>query len=123
MSQRKILLVDDSETFLLMEQRMLKPQAYQIITAKNGKEGIAKALEAKPDLILMDVVMPEMDGFTAVKRLREHQTLQATPIIMVTTQSEADSMEMGYQNGCNDYIVKPIDQLELVAKVQNLLGE
>jgi DNA-binding response OmpR family regulator len=123
MSPRKILLVDDSETFLLMEQRMLKPQAYQIITAKNGKEGIAKALEAKPDLILMDVVMPEMDGFTAVKRLREHQTLQATPIIMVTTQSEADSMEMGYQNGCNDYIVKPIDQLELVAKVQNLLGE
>lgn len=123
MSPRKILLVDDSETILLMEQRILKQQSYQIITARDGKEGIEKALETKPDLILMDVVMPEMDGFTTVKRLREYVAMQSTPIIMVTTQSEADSMELGYQNGCNDYVIKPIDELELVTKVQNLLGE
>jgi CheY-like chemotaxis protein len=71
----------------------------------------------------MDVVMPEMDGFEAVKRLRLEAATQATPIVLVTTQAEAESMEAGYLSGCNDYIIKPIDQHELLSKVKNLLGE
>jgi CheY-like chemotaxis protein len=122
MRSPKILLVDDSETILMLEKSILRDR-YQLITAKNGKEGVAKAIAAKPDLILMDVMMPEMNGIEAVKRLRQHEALQTIPIVMVTTESEAQSMEAAYESGCSDYITKPIDQRELVTKVANLLGE
>jgi len=123
MAPRKILLVDDSETVLLMERMILKKEPYQLITAKNGMEGVEKALEIKPDLILMDVVMPEMNGFEAVKWLRQRDTTRSVPIVMVTTQAEAESMEAGYESGCSDYIIKPIDSTELLTKVRNILGD
>jgi DNA-binding response OmpR family regulator len=123
MAPRKILLVDDSDTVLLIEQMILKKEPYQLITAKNGMEGVAKALETRPDLILMDVVMPEMNGFEAVRWLRQHDATRSVPIVMVTTQAEAESMEAGYQSGCSDYITKPIDSTELLAKVRNILGD
>lgn len=123
MPAKKILLVDDSETILQMEQMLLQNEPYELVVAKDGVEGVAKALEFHPDLILMDVVMPRMDGFEAVRQLRDNRKTCAVPIVMVTTQSEADSMEVGYVNGCSDYIVKPIDGLELITKVKNLLGD
>jgi DNA-binding response OmpR family regulator len=123
MASRKILLVDDSETILQMEQMILAPDSYELIMARDGEEGVAKALATKPDLILMDVVMPKMNGFEAVKQLRENEQTRAVPIVMVTSKAEAESMETGYLNGCSDYIVKPIDRLELVTKIRNLLGE
>ena len=123
MPSRKILLVDDSETILMMEQMILAKRSYELIVARNGKEGVAKALATQPDLILMDVIMPKMNGFEAVKQLRENAQTRSVPIVMVTTKAEAESMEAGYQNGCSDYIIKPIDQLELVTKVKSLLGE
>jgi len=122
MTQRKILLVDDSETVLMMEQMILKKDHYQLITAKNGKEGVKKALESKPDLILMDVIMPEMNGFEAVRCLRQQTETQAVPIVMVTTKAEAESMETGYESGCSDYVTKPIDSTELLTKVRSILG-
>jgi len=123
MPSRRILLVDDSETILMMEQMILKKDHYEIVTAKNGKDGVAKALATKPDLILMDVMMPEMNGFEAVKQLRQQAATRSIPIVMVTTEAEAESMEAGYESGCNDYVIKPIDQLELVTKVRSLLGD
>ena len=122
MAPRKILLVDDSETVLLMERMILKQEPYQLITAKNGMEGVEKALEIKPDLILMDVVMPKMDGFEAVRWLRQRDATRSVPIVMVTTQAEAESMEAGYESGCSDYITKPIDSTELLTKVRSILG-
>ena len=123
MASRKILLVDDSETVLQMEQMILAKSSYELILARDGEEGVAKALTTQPDLILMDVVMPKMNGFEAVKQLRENAQTRSVPIVMVTSKAEAESMETGYQTGCSDYIIKPIDQLELVTKVKNLLGE
>jgi DNA-binding response OmpR family regulator len=123
MASRKILLVDDSETVLQMEQMILAKSSYELILARDGEEGVAKALTTQPDLILMDVVMPKMNGFEAVKQLRENAQTRSVPIVMVTSKAEAESMEAGYQNGCSDYIIKPIDQLELMMKVKNLLGE
>ena len=123
MARKKILLVDDSETVLMMERLILQNECYEVETAKDGKEGIAKAVETKPDLILMDVVMPHMNGFEAVKRLRQRDETKSVPIVMVTTQAEMDSMEAGYVSGCSDYVVKPIDHLELLTKVKNLIGE
>jgi len=123
MAQRKILLVDDSETILMMEQMILQGESYQVVIARDGKEGIKKAVEMKPDLILMDVVMPEMNGFEAVKWLRQREETKSVPIVMVTTEAEMESMEAGYVSGCSDYVVKPIDGLELLTKVKNLLSE
>jgi len=123
MGFRKILLVDDSETILQMEQMILAKNSYELILARDGEEGVAKALATRPDLILMDIVMPKMDGFEAVKKLRDNAQMRGVPIVMVTSKGEAESMEAGYENGCSDYILKPIDQRELLAKVKNLLGE
>ena len=123
MASRQILLVDDSETVLQMEQMILAKSSYELILARDGEEGVAKALTTQPDLILMDVVMPKMNGFEAVKQLRENAQTRSVPIVMVTSKADAESMETGYQTGCSDYIIKPIDHLELVTKVKNLLGE
>lgn len=123
MAPKKILLVDDSEMILQMEQMILQQDRYEVVMARDGHEGVKKALKLKPDLILMDVIMPNLDGFEAVKRLREHPDTRRVPIIMVTSKAEAESMETGYECGCSDYILKPIDSTELVAKVQNLLGD
>ncbi len=83
---------------------LLQDEPYEFVVTRNGAEGVAKALESRPDLVLMDVVMPKMDGFEAVKQLRNNLQTSRVPIIMVTTKSAAESMEAGYVNGCSDYI-------------------
>jgi CheY-like chemotaxis protein len=90
--------------------------------AKDGKEAVAKALALRPDLILMDVIMPTMNGFDAIRELRRRPETQSIPILIVTTKGEEESMETGYLSGCNDYITKPIDSLELLTKIRSFLG-
>ena len=123
MTARKILLIDDSETILQMEQMILAKEPYELLVARDGAEGLARALECNPDLILMDVVMPRMGGFEALRQLRGNQRTRTVPVVMVTTKAEAESIETGYASGCNDYIVKPIDSIELIAKVRDILGD
>jgi DNA-binding response OmpR family regulator len=123
MDRKKILLVDDSSTVLLMERMILSKSEYDVVTAKDGQEGLDKALAEKPDLILMDVVMPRMDGFEACRRLREREDTKGIPVIMVTTRGELASLETGYASGCSDYVTKPINGLELLAKVRSCLGQ
>ena len=119
---KKILIVDDSNTVLMLHRMMLSDPKFQLIIARNGKEGVEKAISEQPDLIIMDVVMPEMDGFTAIKLIREQASLKSTPIIMVTTRAEPENLEQGYAAGCNEYMTKPFDAVELLAKVQKWLG-
>lgn len=120
--RKKILIVDDSNTILMMERMILSKGPYELITAANGEEAVAKAKSEKPDLILMDVIMPQMNGFEACRRLRECEETKNTPIIMVTTRGEVQNMETGYESGCNDYVTKPINSTELMAKLRNLLA-
>jgi CheY-like chemotaxis protein len=122
MVRKKILLVDDAETILLME-RMILGKEYDLVTAKDGCEALDKAVTQRPDLILLDVIMPKMDGFEACKQIRASEAIKQTPIIMVTTRGETENIETAYQNGCNDYLTKPIDSNELLAKVKKLIGE
>jgi DNA-binding response OmpR family regulator len=122
MTPKKILLIDDSETALQLEQMILQESSFEFVTARNGEEGVRTALETKPDLILMDAVMPRLNGFDAIRRLRRNELTKAVPIVIVTNKSELASMEAGFESGCSDYVLKPIDGLELVAKVKNLLG-
>ncbi len=123
MSRKKILLVDDSSTILMMERMILAKYGYELTTAANGEEALAKAASEKPDLILMDVVMPKMNGLDAVRRLHQNQQTSAIPVIMVTTKGEATNVETAFENGCSDYVTKPINSLDLVSKVRSYLGE
>ena len=123
MDRKKILLVDDSNTILMMEKMILAKGPYTMVTASNGEEAVAKAESENPDLILMDVVMPKMDGFEAVRRIRQMATVASVPIIMVTTRGEEHNIEIGYQAGCTDYVTKPIDGVELIAKLRNYLAQ
>ena len=120
--KKKILLVDDSTTTLMMEKMVLSRGEYDLVTAKDGEEAVATAAREQPDLILLDIVMPRMDGFEACRRLRESEKTQDIPIIMVTTRGEAENIEHGYELGCNDYVTKPINTLELTTKIESLLG-
>ncbi len=123
MLPKKILLVDDAETILMMERMILGKAGYDLLTAKDGQEAVSKAVAERPDLILMDIVMPKMNGFEACKQLRSQQATKAIPIILVTTRGEATNVESGFESGCDDYITKPINGLEVLTKVKSALGE
>ena len=121
---KKVLVVDDSKTALMMEREILeKGTPYQCVTASDGQEAVEKANQERPDLILMDVVMPRMNGFEACKAMRKQQSTRDIPIVLVTTRGEEDYMEAGFQSGCNDCITKPVNGAELVALLQSYLGE
>ena len=121
---KKVLLVDDSTTTLMMEEMILKQRTtYNTVTAKDGLDAISRAVVESPDLILMDVVMPRMNGFEACKRMRLEESLKQVPIILVTTRGEEDYVETGFQSGCNDYITKPVNSRELVTLLRSYLGE
>ncbi len=121
---KKVLIVDDSSTALMMSQMILtKRTSYQIVTAANGEEAIAKAVQELPNLILMDVVMPKMNGFEACRELRKNESTAGIPVVMVTTRGEQDCVEIGFESGCNDYITKPVNAKELVTLVKSYLGE
>ena len=123
MQRKKILCVDDSATILMMERMILSKGPYDLVTAADGEEAVSKALAERPDLILMDIVMPRMNGFDACRRIREQEATRATPVIMVTTRGEVQNMENGFESGCNDYVTKPINTTELLTKLRNFLGE
>jgi len=121
MPRKKILLVDDSSTVLMMEKMLLAGCGYDIVVARDGEEGVAKAASELPDLILLDLIMPKVDGVEACRRIRAEPTTSAIPIIMVTTRSEAALVESSYKTGCNDFVHKPINNSELLAKVRSFL--
>jgi CheY-like chemotaxis protein len=123
MAKKRILLVDDSNTVLLMERMMLQGAGYEVLTARNGKEAVEKATKEHPDLVLMDMIMPEMNGLDACKALRGQASTRELPVIMVTTRSEPFNVQAGYESGCTEYVTKPFDGVELMAKLRNYLGE
>jgi len=120
---KKILIVDDSKTSQFLERTVLKKASYDVITAADGEEGVLKARAERPDLVLMDVVMPKMSGFQALRVLRAGLETRDIPVIMVTTRGEGANVEEGFETGCTDYVTKPVDGVELIAKVRSCLGE
>ena len=107
----------------MMEKLILANGPWDLITAKDGEEAVVRAETQHPDLILMDVVMPKMGGFDACKAIRRREETKTIPIIMVTTRGEAANVEAGWANGCTDYVTKPINSVELLAKVRSVLQE
>ena len=122
MDRKKILLVDDSRTARLMEQTILATGQYDIVVATDGQDGIEKATSQRPDLILMDVVMPRLSGFEACRILRSCEETRAIPVIAVTICGELEVILTGYHSGCTDFVLKPINGVELLTKVENYVG-
>ncbi|OFZ18306.1 MAG: hypothetical protein A2X94_13155 [Bdellovibrionales bacterium GWB1_55_8] len=113
---KKILLVDDDTENLALIAQMLQPH-YQAIQASSGREGIQLAVREQPDAILLDVNMPEMDGFEVCKKLREQPATRSIPILMLTTVTGLDSRVKGLDIGADDYIGKPFQSRELLARI------
>jgi pilus assembly protein CpaE len=118
----KILIIDDDVDTLRLVGLMLQRQGYQISAATNGEQGLAKAFEEVPDIILLDVMMPNMDGFEVTRRLRKNPTTKSIPILMFTAKSQLDDKVIGFEAGADDYLTKPTHPAELQAHVKALLG-
>lgn len=120
-SDYKILLADDEEDILEFLSYNLTKEGFQVITALNGSEAIEKAKEHEPHLILMDVMMPGMDGITAVENIRKISALDDTLIVFLTARGEDYSQIAGFEAGADDYVTKPVKPKVLVKRVQALL--
>ena len=114
----KILVVDDEELLVKGIRFNLQNEGYEIITGSNGLEAVEKAKQSDPDLIILDVMMPEMDGMSACARIREFSDV---PIILLTAKTDDMDKLMGFENGADDYVTKPFNIMELKARVRALL--
>jgi DNA-binding response OmpR family regulator len=114
----KLLLIDDSQDMQKLVGMYLERDGYEVIRASNGKEGLHQLTKHQPDLILLDVMMPEIDGWETCRRIRE---VSSVPIIMLTAKSQEKDIVRGLEMGADDYVTKPFDPSELKARVRSLL--
>jgi diguanylate cyclase (GGDEF)-like protein len=121
MFKKKLLVIDDTDLMRKLISDVLQEAGYDVILAVTGQEGIEKVSLEKPDLVILDVVMPEMDGFEVCKILREDDSNNLLPIIILTAQNNEDDKLTGLELGADDYIVKPFNERELVSRVKNTL--
>ena len=113
---KKILTVDDSKTIRMIIQRAFRAHDCTFCEAANGEEGLVKAAAERPDLIILDITMPVMDGITMLTQLRQDPELKATPVIMLTAESGRDTVASIAQLGISDYLVKPFKEEQLIEK-------
>ena len=118
----KILLVDDDKDTLRLVGLMLRRQGYEVRAVDNGAQAITMAQEETPDLILLDIMMPEMDGYEVARRLRADPGTAEVPIIMFTAKSQVDDKVMGFEAGADDYLTKPTQPRELFAHMKAVLA-
>ena len=119
---KTILLVDDTETVLLFERLMLKNSGFELRTAKSGALALEEVAKAPPDLILLDIMMPDPDGIETCRRLKSNVETVHIPIIMVTTKGEPGMVAKAFEAGCNDFVTKPLSKAELMTKVRAFLS-
>ena len=118
---KKVLVVDDSPTERLSVSELLVRNGFQVVTAENGEEAVIKSKSELPDLILMDVVMPGINGYQATRTISRDEATRAIPIIMCTTKNQETDKIWGMRQGAFDYMVKPLDHEELLKRI-NALG-
>ncbi|WP_410499541.1 response regulator [Chitinibacter sp. S2-10] len=120
MAIKKILIVDDSPTERHFLGELLTKNGFQIMTLESGEEAVLKTKELMPDLILMDVVMPGMNGFQATRTISRDEATKNIPIIMCTSKNQETDMVWAKRQGAVEYVVKPVDSQELLNKIANL---
>ncbi len=117
MTIKRILVVDDSPTERAYLQGLLVKKGYEVVMADSGEDAVAKSKSDKPDLILMDVVMPGLNGFQATRQITKDDVTKNIPVIMCTTKSQETDKIWGMRQGAKDYVTKPIKEDELLAKI------
>ncbi|EPT34211.1 response regulator transcription factor [Phocaeicola abscessus] len=120
MEKIHVLLVEDEQTLAMIIKDTLEVQDFDIRTAKNGEEGLRLFFDSRPDVIVADVMMPRMDGFTMVKQIR--QTDKTTPVLFLTARSAVTDVVTGFEIGANDYLKKPFGMQELMIRIKALAG-
>lgn len=119
---RTVLVVDDSPTETRILVNSLVKAGFRVETATNGEQGVEMARRLRPDLILMDVIMPVLNGFQATRILHRDEATARIPVVIVTTKDQQTDRNWGLRQGAVDYLVKPIDTAELLARIRGLLG-
>ena len=117
---KKILAVDDERHIVRLVQINLEKEGYEVVTASNGREALEKVDSEKPDLVLMDIMMPEMDGFEALKRLKDNSATAGIPVIMLTAKAQDADVFRGWQSGVDLYLTKPFNPMELITFVKRI---
>ncbi len=118
----RILIIDDSPTEIHVLKGMLEKNGFETLTAESGEQGIEIARTEKPDLVLMDVVMPGLNGFQATRQLTRDEETRSIPVIICTTKDQETDKVWGKRQGARDYITKPVSEKELVDKIRSTLG-
>ena len=118
----RLLVVDDEPGLRTALKAYLEDEGFAVTTANDGEEGLQKAQELLPDVVISDVMMPRLDGYGLLKKLREDERLGGTPVIFLTAKGMTADRIAGFQAGCDDYIPKPFDPDELVARVRNVVS-
>lgn len=116
-----ILLVDDDPLLRTLVEHKLRLRGFQVMSAESGEEGLKQASAQRPDLIVLDAMLPELDGFEVLQRLKEDAATQAIPVIMLTARKQETDIVSALSKGARDYLVKPFSPDELVARIRNLL--
>ncbi|XZG70772.1 response regulator [Chitinibacteraceae bacterium HSL-7] len=120
MNIKKVLVVDDSPTERHFLSELLSKNGFQVVTAESGEEAVAKVKDIMPDLILMDVVMPGMNGFQATRAISRDEVTKHIPIFMCTSKNQETDVVWGKRQGASEYLVKPVDPADLLAKIAAL---
>ncbi len=120
---RKIVLAEDEPQIARLIEFKLKKEGYSVISKENGEEALKAIKMDKPDLILLDIMMPVMGGYEVLRRLKEDENLKSVPVIMLTARAQEKDVVKGIDMGAEDYITKPFHPAELLARVKRILGK
>jgi DNA-binding response OmpR family regulator len=117
-----VLVAEDDEDILELVVFDLEDEGYEVLTARDGEAAVALALERRPDLILLDVAMPGLDGYEVTRRLRADEATRGTPVVLLTARAQVRDVILGFEAGANDYVTKPFRPDELRTRLQAALG-
>src|SRR5262245_29457126 len=116
-----ILIADDNDDHRAIMEARLASQGYALVTARDGEEAVREAIAQRPDVILLDVMMPKLDGFDVCRRIKAEPSLPFTPVILITAKGTTADVIEGFNAGADDYLTKPVDQAALMARLRSIL--
>ena len=123
MPPKKILVADDEKNIAKLVKVNLERAGFEVVVASDGIEALEKVEEEKPDLIVLDIMMPRMDGITVLKKLKEKEETKSIPVVMLTVKAEDEDIFRGWQEGADSYLTKPFNPAEVVIIVQGILRD
>ena len=123
MSKKRILVVDEEADLVFGLKIQLEKDNFHVLTAKDGQEGLNKVRQEKPDLLILDLMLPKLDGYKVCRMLKFDEKYKSIPIILLTARTQQEDQKVGYEVGADAYITKPFDAQELLKKIKELLKE